>query len=137
MKDETELKFEVPKESLGQLKASRWFKENRRRRAKNEKLVSVYFDTDNLKLRRKGVSLRVRHIGEARVQTIKAEGQSTAGLFSRQEWEHRIKGDEPDLKAAAGTPLQGLFKKKSQASSQTDVRNSGRAHRITCSPGWR
>jgi len=44
--------------------------------------VSVYFDTDELKLRDKGLSLRVRRIGRHHVQTIKP----------RNEWEHQISG---------------------------------------------
>src|SRR6516225_7468560 len=44
--------------------------------------VSVYFDTDEVKLRDKGLSLRVRRIGRHHVQTIKP----------RNKWEHQISG---------------------------------------------
>jgi triphosphatase len=47
-----------------------------------ETLNSVYFDTDNRFLYKHGSTLRVRHIGERRVQTVK-----TAGFLERSEWE--------------------------------------------------
>ncbi len=62
-------------------------------------LVSVYFDTTAGDLRAKGVSLRVRHSGERRLQTVKRG----AGL-SREEHEAEIVGDRPD-------PLVGPLKK--------------------------
>jgi triphosphatase len=33
----------------------------------------------------RGFSLRVRHIGKRRLQTLKADGDATAGLFVRPE----------------------------------------------------
>jgi inorganic triphosphatase YgiF len=75
-------------------------------------LVSVYFDTAKHKLRKHGMSLRVRHIGEKRVQTVKADRQSAAGLFQRHEWEAPIASDTPDLRAARHTALDRLDGKK-------------------------
>ncbi len=49
--------------------------------------VSVYFDTDKHKLRKNGVILRVRRVGNSHIQSIKATGDS--GLFERDEWEPR------------------------------------------------
>ena len=40
--------------------------------------VSVYFDTDKHKLRKKGLILRVRRIGNRYIQTIKATGRSSS-----------------------------------------------------------
>jgi triphosphatase len=62
--------------------------------------VSVYFDTDKHKLRKKGLMLRVRRIGNRYIQTIKATGKS--GLFERDEWESGIAGAQPDLDLARG-----------------------------------
>jgi len=72
--------------------------------------VSVYFDTDKFKLRREGLTLRVRHIGERRIQTVKAT--SNAKLFERDEWEYDVAGDGPDLDLAADTALGPLLGKK-------------------------
>ena len=49
--------------------------------------VSVYFDTDNQKLRKKGLMLRVRREGRHHTQTIKAT--INGGQFERDEWENR------------------------------------------------
>src|SRR5215467_13255008 len=57
--------------------------------------VSVYFDTEDHTLRKKGLMLRVRRVGRRHIQTIKANG--------RDEWEAEIAGQEPDLSLAKGT----------------------------------
>ena len=72
--------------------------------------ISVYFDTDKHKLRKKGLLLRVRRIGNHYIQTIKANGQ--AGLLERSEWETEISGEQPDLSLAEGTALAPLVNGK-------------------------
>src|SRR5215510_3247533 len=72
--------------------------------------ISVYFDTDKHKLRKKGLLLRVRRIGNRYIQTIKANGK--AGLLERSEWETEISGEEPDLSLAEGTALAPLVNGK-------------------------
>jgi triphosphatase len=72
--------------------------------------VSVYFDTNNHKLRKNGLMLRVRRIGSRYVQTIKASGHLAP--FERDEWEAEIGGEEPDLSLAEGTALEPLMTKK-------------------------
>jgi len=110
MGKEVELKLEVPSRAIGRLKRLRT--RHRDGRAQEKDLVSVYFDTAKHKLRKHGMSLRVRHIGDKRVQTIKANRQSAAGLFSRSEWEKRIDRDTPDLSATHNTALDGLMSEK-------------------------
>ncbi|MET0271373.1 MAG: CHAD domain-containing protein [Phenylobacterium sp.] len=57
----------------------------------SRELISVYFDTPDLALQKKGVSLRVRESKGRRVQTLKrGEG------LSREEHEEQIPGDRPD-----------------------------------------
>jgi triphosphatase len=72
--------------------------------------VSVYFDTDKHKLRKKGLMLRVRRIGNRYIQTIKAAGKSR--LFERDEWESGIASAQPDLDLARGTALEALVGRK-------------------------
>src|SRR5439155_26255193 len=81
------------------------------RSVRSESLVSVYFDTNRLKLAKRGLTLRVRRVGRKHVQTIKA---SNGGLFERGEWETPVANDHPDLKAARGTPLSPLLGKKTR-----------------------
>ena len=51
-----------------------------------QKLDAAYYDTADLRLQKRGVSLRVRREGDRFVQTIKT-GSSTAGALDRIEWE--------------------------------------------------
>ena len=70
-----------------------------------KRVASVYFDTCSGKLRAAGISLRVRHIGDKYVQTVKRDPKGACGAFTRQEWECEIEGDEPDLNLAKDTAL--------------------------------
>jgi inorganic triphosphatase YgiF len=64
-------------------------------------LVNIYFDTDDLRLARRRVSLRVRRSGERRYLTLKAEEGGGPSLDRRCEWEVEIADDVPDLAAFA------------------------------------
>jgi triphosphatase len=72
----------------------------------SETLVSVYFDSNELLLRDHGLTLRVRHVGDKRIQTIKSADH---GIFERSEWEQPIESDQPNLALAADTPLAPLL----------------------------
>ncbi|CAL8480813.1 CHAD domain-containing protein [Caballeronia sp. S22] len=78
--------------------------------AYSDDLVSTYFDTPDMHLRKSGASLRVRTVGEQRLQTLKLEGTITAGLFERDEFECPVNEDRPDLDA-----LLALIPKDSKA----------------------
>src|SRR5262249_38088015 len=52
---------------------------------KTESQVSVYFDTNEQKLRKKGLMLRVRREGRQHTQTIKAT--ANGGGFDADPWE--------------------------------------------------
>ena len=56
--------------------------------------------------------MRVRQIGDKRVQTVKRDPKGACGAFTRQEWECEIAGDEPDLDLAKGTALAQFNLKK-------------------------
>ena len=107
---ETEIKFEVSPGDLQKLAASRNLRPSDGQLAEHEHLVSTYFDTPNHLLKRHGISLRVRQAGKKRIQTIKTAANGVA--VERGEWEKRIDGDGPDLRAARGTPLQRLVSKR-------------------------
>ncbi len=49
------------------------------------RLHSVYYDTPDLMLHRRGVGLRVRKVGRRFIQTVKTEAQN--GVLHRGEWE--------------------------------------------------
>ena len=108
---EVELKLEVPADSLTRLSRSSLLQAARRKPSKPEILISVYFDTDKLKLRNKGLSLRVRRVGRRHVQTIKQESDESAVLFARNEWEHQIGGRQPELDVTNDPALRPVFNK--------------------------
>lgn len=106
---EIEIKFDIPAASVRRLIGSSLLQANgdATRRAR---LVSTYFDTENLKLRQRGLSLRVRRVGDRLVQTVKREDAGAAVLFDRAEWENEIQTEQPDI--APGTVLADMVKKK-------------------------
>jgi inorganic triphosphatase YgiF len=114
---EIELKLDVPTRSLPRLTGSTLLNGAATSARKPASLVSTYFDTNKLKLRRKGLSLRVRQIGRRLVQTVKQENGAGGGaLLARGEWEHDILAKQPDLDAARDTALAPVLNKKLQRS---------------------
>lgn len=77
------------------------------------RLVSTYFDTADKRLWKAGVTLRVRKEGARRIQTIKVESATAAGLFIRPELESEVSGDHPELDSA----MRALIAKMVGASS--------------------
>jgi triphosphatase len=76
---------------------------------RSEDEVSIYFDTGRLKLKRNGLTLRVRRTGGRYIQTIKSDNGS---LFERGEWETEVEDGRPDLKQADTSALEPLGIKK-------------------------
>ena len=107
---ENEVKFEASTRDLRKLAAARVLRRSDGELPRHKYLVSTYFDTPKLLLRKNGVSLRVRQTGKKRVQTIKTVNGGIS--LSRGEWEHKLQGDEPDLRAARGTALEPLLSGK-------------------------
>ena len=107
---ETEIKFEVSPGDLQKLAASRSLRPSDGQLVEHRHLVSTYFDTPEHLLRRNGISLRIRQAGKKRIQTIKSAANGVA--VARGEWERRIDGNEPELRAARGTPLPRLLSKR-------------------------
>ena len=89
---EIEIKLELSPATLPRLKKIPLMR-SRKGATKRSAEVSVYFDTDKHTLRRKGLMLRVRRIGNRYIQTIKATGKS--GLFERDEWEAASRAPSP------------------------------------------
>ena len=110
MGTETEIKFEVSPADLEKLSTSRSLRPSNGEIVRHRHLVSTYFDTPKHALRRNGVSLRVRQAGKKNIQTIKTATNGVA--IGRGEWEQRIDGNQPDLRAARGTPLHDVLSKR-------------------------
>jgi triphosphatase len=99
---EIELKFLCEPRDLAKLMAAAPAGEDQTR-----DLISVYFDTPDNALQKKGVSLRIRHGKGRRVQTLKrGEG------LTREEHEAAVEADTPDV---AMGPLRKLLPRGAQA----------------------
>lgn len=57
-----------------------------------QQLHTVYFDTPDFELAKRGVALRVRCAGRRWIQTLKTEADSTGGLSARVELEVTVSG---------------------------------------------
>jgi len=109
MADEVELKLEIASEDAEKFAASDLLAGA----AKSVRQISIYFDTPDHDVTNAGFSLRIRRSGKKRIQTIKADGVSAAGLFIRSEWERAVESDTPVLDYA--TPLPSLLGDKVDA----------------------
>jgi triphosphatase len=107
---EIEIKLELPAAALRQFRKLPLIRELEAS-AKRSAPVSVYFDTDKQKLRRRGITLRVRRTGDRYVQTIKATRHS--GILARNEWESEIADGQPDPSQTRDTALDEVLTAKS------------------------
>lgn len=89
---EVELKLEINLEDVDSLIQSGLFGDA----ADVVQQHSIYFDTDDHALFASGFTLRIRRVGDVRVQTVKATGPS-ASIFARSEWETSVSDDRPVL----------------------------------------
>lgn len=108
MAQEIELKFEVAPEAVERLEQTLIVRPGAKAARRPKTLRSVYYDTPARDLLEAGVTLRVREADGKYVQTVKSAAQS---LSARGEWETDLDGDQPDLEAAAGTPLEPILGK--------------------------
>jgi inorganic triphosphatase YgiF len=100
---ETELKLDLTETAADALEASGILPAD----PKVRQLRAVYHDTPKRALARAGLSLRIRTAGDERIQTIKADGAGSAGLFLRSEWERPVESDTPVLDDT--TPVKALL----------------------------
>lgn len=95
--DEVELKLRVDPADLPRLRTLPLF--GAAGRGVTRRLESVYFDTPDLRLYRREVTLRVRRQGRRYVQTVKGPGRGDGLLQMRGEWEAPVASCVPDLDA--------------------------------------
>ena len=111
MSREVELKFILSPAALRRAERLSWLRRLATDGITRSDIDSMYFDTDRSKLRRHGVTLRIRKAGSKRVQTIKGADGASAGL-GRLEQEDEVRSNRPQLAHARGTPLAPLVDKK-------------------------
>jgi len=98
---ETELKFDLVPDRVDRLWSHALFSNP----STTTQLTSTYFDTEDRKLQRNTIGLRVRRQGEGFVQTVKGGG---GGMIRRDEWEAAIAGEALDPAQLRDTPVWKL-----------------------------
>lgn len=88
----------------------------RRAKAVSQSLHTLYFDTPDFRLAKKGVALRVRRLGKRWVQTLKTEGERSGGLSRRLELETPLASPQPDFSLFPRTIADKLVPAKRRAS---------------------
>lgn len=73
------------------------------------RLVSIYYDTPDLQLLKRKISLRVRRMSGRWFQAVKGAGHSLAGLHQRMEWEDIIAKGSPDFTKITEPSLARIF----------------------------
>jgi inorganic triphosphatase YgiF len=139
---ELELKFELKPNDVRKLIRSSVIKVMQCEPLTRQTLRAIYFDTPDLKLSRRGVSLRVRQENRRYVQCVKSElgadkDLQAAGGFTRNEWEWPARSatlDWDTLKSdkALKAVFKGVNVRKLQPIFSTDIR---RQTRLLVTPG--
>lgn len=76
-----------------------------------KQLTTVYYDTPDLTLRDRQVSIRLRDTGDQWLQTVKAGGTAHAGLHERKEWEIEVEGQALELERVESDRIRALLTK--------------------------
>ena len=100
--EETEIKLAVDPVQFATLTAHPDFRDLLKEPSATQKLISIYFDTADLDLHQRGLTLRVRRTGDQWVQTVK---YANGSVFDRAEWENPILADRPELDAVSDDAL--------------------------------
>ncbi len=91
MSDEIELKLGLPRKAVAALRRHP-LSSAAEKIGNAVTLENTYYDTADLALKARGIALRIRRHGRARLQTVKCGTRSTGGLTRRPEWEQPFDG---------------------------------------------
>jgi len=111
MNQEIELKLGLQPNQLGRFNRHGLWRSLAEGRARTQHLITTYFDTAELALRRQGAALRVRQSkGNRPLQTLKVpapeNGPRTAKTY--HEYEAELDGNNPDLSRIEGAEAETL-----------------------------
>lgn len=108
-KSELELKFRLQESDIFRLRQLSFLKSNQISRRKTSTLTSIYFDTTDYALIKRGIGLRVREYHGRFFQSVKSMGVGIDGLHKRLEWEDKISSRRPDFKKLCQSPFCHAF----------------------------
>ena len=138
---EIELKFALPPAELRRLQRHPLLAGNP---GKRRLLASTYFDTPELALRERALSLRIRRNGRGYVQTLKASAPGAAAAVERGEWQVALTRPAPDLSPPElreqvgdldGGALQPVFVSRIWRSSRLLRPDPGTVIELSCDRG--
>lgn len=105
---ETELKLLISADDIEAIESLELLQRYGEGECKERRLVSTYYDTENLDLRAERISLRMRDKGDGWVRTVKTAGSHEVGLHRRNEFEVRLSQPELDLEAIGQLGIAAL-----------------------------
>src|SRR5919108_1267044 len=105
MAEEVELKLRLSPDRIAPFKRVARLRTVENARGRTRRLVSTYYDTPRLDLQSYGAALRIRHVGQRRLQTLKLPVEDPGGLQSFQELERAVASDLPDLTGIGDEPF--------------------------------
>lgn len=73
------------------------------------KILTIYYDTTDLRLLDAGISLRLRCVADCWMQSVKAVATARVGLHERMEWESVVPSCQPDFTVILDPVLIKLF----------------------------
>jgi len=104
--EEFELKLRMSPERLEQLRRSALLRSLARERAVTRHMTSTYFDTPDRALQQRGIALRIRQIGDRRIQTVKVPLGEVGAVHAHRELEIDVDSDTPQLQQVADDELR-------------------------------
>lgn len=121
MADEIELKLAITPELVAAFRHLPLIRRLAEKRAMTRRLSTIYFDTPDQALARRGIALRIRSIGKRRIQTLKLPADGPGGLQVLREIETPVEGDLPELDKIADLRLRRLLADKAVAKRLTPL----------------
>jgi inorganic triphosphatase YgiF len=121
---EIELKLAFPPEARAQIEDHPAFGGPGTPRPKAGREISTYFDTPDLALHQKGMSLRVRSKGESHIQTLKLDPGTKHIGAQRAEWEWPIPTERLDPELLRDTPAASIATEQLQPVVVTDIQRT-------------
>ncbi|MGH8010236.1 MAG: CYTH domain-containing protein, partial [Candidatus Binatia bacterium] len=109
MNNEVELKLLIAPADVWRLWRLPLLKDCTRRILRVQRLISIYYDTPTFDLYQHRVAVRLRRVGRRWIQTVKTEGNVTAGLHDRPEWESETQENTLNFQALADAKLRKFF----------------------------
>jgi inorganic triphosphatase YgiF len=126
---EAELKLSVRPEHAARIGRHPVVRKLKTGRASTKHMVGTYFDTPDLLLRRREMSLRVRAVDRRFIQTLKRMKPAQGAILERDEWEADVAGESPDISKLEASAVRQIFAADGVAASlrplfKTDVQRT-------------